>query len=346
MAEPPQAANPDVMTTYTARTPVDLLAVVPHVIGFHPEESVVLLTFGDSADEDASPPFHARVDLPSVESEQRRVVQLLRDVVQRHQVLTVAVVVYTEDRISAVRFGDLIVGALDHDGVEVIEALQVDASRFYPLADPSCPGYDYDLTSHPLLACAALEGRVVHPSREALRESLVGNDDADLRAVADAATAFLDTIVELGAGGTPLSSVLAEHAVWLRQWLAEQLEDPGPIRADIAARVLVLTSFEALREVAWAPMSRATSRQHLDLWRGLVRRAPLDLRPGAGGLLAFAAWLAGDGALAWCAVDRCLEVDRDDPLARYVAALVEAATPPSVWKATPAESLRIFTAFG
>ena len=46
-------------TTLTARGPEDLLAAVPVVLGFHPQESLVMLTFG------ALRSFHARLDLPS-----------------------------------------------------------------------------------------------------------------------------------------------------------------------------------------------------------------------------------------------------------------------------------------
>ena len=45
-------------TTLTARGPADLLAAVPVVLGFHPHDSLVMLTFG------AERTFHARVDLP------------------------------------------------------------------------------------------------------------------------------------------------------------------------------------------------------------------------------------------------------------------------------------------
>ena len=45
-------------TTLTARGPEDLLAAVPVVLGFHPQDSLVMLTFG------AVRSFHARVDLP------------------------------------------------------------------------------------------------------------------------------------------------------------------------------------------------------------------------------------------------------------------------------------------
>src|SRR5439155_9889737 len=66
--------------TFTARGPVDLIAVVPYVLGFHPEDSVVLLTFGSGE------AFHARVDLPADEDEQLAVVDMLASVVDRHRV--------------------------------------------------------------------------------------------------------------------------------------------------------------------------------------------------------------------------------------------------------------------
>jgi hypothetical protein len=48
-------------------------------------------------------------------------------------------------------------------------------------------------------------------------------------------------------------------------------------------------------------------------------------------LLALAAWQAGNGALAWCALDRCFDVDEDYPLAGLVARLLTEAMPPEAW---------------
>ena len=65
-------------TTLTARSPEDLLALVPIVLGFVPRESVVMLTFG------AQRTFHARVDLPVREAEVAEVVQALLEPARRH----------------------------------------------------------------------------------------------------------------------------------------------------------------------------------------------------------------------------------------------------------------------
>jgi hypothetical protein len=62
-----------------------------------------------------------------------------------------------------------------------------------------------------------------------------------------------------------------------------------------------------------------------------VRVAPPDLVAPAASVLAFLAWLAGDGALAWCALDRAGEGERPCSLADRVAQALERALPPSVW---------------
>jgi len=45
------------------------------------------------------------------------------------------------------------------------------------------------------------------------------------------------------------------------------------------------------------------------------------------------AWLAGQGALAWCAVDRSREADPDYGLAGVLAEALTSAVPPSSWDA-------------
>jgi hypothetical protein len=333
------------MTSFTVRTSVDLLALVPYVIGFHPEDSVVLLTFsGDHADARRKPAetFHARIDLPVTEHEQRKVARLLNDVVMRHRAGLVGLLLYSDDIEAAQSFARLLIGRLVHDGVDIIDVLRVEQDRFFPIDDPEDPGTPYDLRGHPFTAEQVLDGRVVHESRIALADSLTGADPEDALRVAAAASNLVDHLIDVGHAGAVLAPELAGQARWLRDRIRTRLEDGRRLDADDAGRLLVLMSFEALREVPWSEMTRATAASHVELWRDLVRRAPPDLRSGAAGLLAFAAWLAGDGALAWCALDRCFEGDPDDQLGHHVAALVESAAPPSVWAPVAPSSLRIF----
>ncbi|MFM9735908.1 DUF4192 family protein, partial [Streptomyces niveiscabiei] len=76
--------------------------------------------------------------------------------------------------------------------------------------------------------------------------------------------------------------------------------------------------------------------------RDVVRRSPLEALAPAAALLAFAAWLTGDGALAWCAVDRCQESDPDYGLAGLVSQALAGAVPPSAWSPFPTEMLTLF----
>jgi hypothetical protein len=63
----------------------------------------------------------------------------------------------------------------------------------------------------------------------------------------------------------------------------------------------------------------------------LLRSAPDAQVPDVAAVTAFCAWQAGQGALAWCALDRCLEVDPDHRLAQCLAECLVRAVPPTAW---------------
>ena len=96
-----------------------------------------------------------------------------------------------------------------------------------------------------------------------------------------------------------------------------------------------------VRDVAWSLMSREDARRHVEVWRDVVRRCPTELLAAPASLLAFAAWLAGDGALAWCALDRSALADPDYRMAGLVAHTLEHALPPSTWTPLPESALTV-----
>ena len=125
--------------------------------------------------------------------------------------------------------------------------------------------------------------------------------------------------------------------MWLARTVSTHLDGRAPAVDDLA-RLLLLVAVDHLRDVAWAEMSRADARRHVELWRGVVRRCPAALLPAPASLLAFAAWLDGNGALAWCALDRVAAVDPSYPMAGFVGTLLEQAVPPHSWGDEPAAS--------
>lgn len=342
----PAPASPSRPSTFVARTPPDLVAVVPAVLGFHPRDSVVLLTFG--------PPggaFHARVDLPPGPEDRETVASVLADAVEANGVRRAAVLVYSDDAAAALGQAEVLVRRLLELDVEVIEVLRVHDGRWWPVPHGDEPGTPCDLDSHPLTAQRVFEGHVVHRDREELAASLVGSptgkDGEDAVAVALAATRFADHTAAAhsgleGQGGGHDHGFLRAEARWLQQCVRARLEDRRPLSARDAGRLLVLVSLVQTRDVAWAEINRANAAAHVDLWRDLVRRSPQELVPGAGSLLAFAAWQQGHGALAWCALDRVFDVDPDYSMGHCVAEALLRAVPPGVWRQIEQGELPVF----
>jgi hypothetical protein len=307
---------------YVARGPTDLVAIVPVVLGFHPCDSVVLLTFGGPGEA-----FHARVDLPVDVAEQEEVTDVLLGAVAANRVERVAVLLYTDDVEVAHSQATLLLGRLLQRRIEVIDVLRVDDGHWHSVPEDGSAGTAYDLDRHPFTAQGVFEGNVVHRDRAELADTLVGTDEEDQVEVALAATRFAELVATSREPG-----LLRTEARWLQRSIRSLLADAALITPADAGRLLVLASVVETRDVAWAEITRASSGSHVELWRALVRRAPQHLLPGACSLLAFAAWQHGDGALAWCAIDRCLEVDPDYSMAHCVAQLLTGAVPPSVWE--------------
>ncbi len=317
---------------HTARTPTDLVAMAPVVLGFHPRDSVVLLTFGAPG-----AAFHARVDLALEVSGQEEVADVLVGAVTANRVQKAAVLVYSDDVEAARAQGDLLLARLIEADVTVVDVLRVDDGHWFPLFEDGSPGTAYDLQTHRFTAQGVLDGQVIHRDRAELADSLVGGDEDDAVAVALAATRFADLV-----GGVVEPGLLVTEARWLQRFLRRAAADRTPPGSGEAGRALVLASLVPTRDVAWSEIDRNCAGEHVELWRGLVRRAPRHLLPGPCALLAFAAWQHGDGALAWCALDRCLEVDPDYSMAHALARMLTSAVPPDVWEPIPEEDLPVF----
>jgi hypothetical protein len=310
----------------TLRNEDDLLALVPYTLGFVPEDSLVLVTLGRD-----TTPFHARIDLPHVPADLPDVVAPLVVAARRNAAASAMVVVYTDDECLAEAAADLLVDALGANGVECLVALRADGRRWYPLGldhlDPrSLAGVPYDPRDHELTSQAVLDGRVTFRNRSELADSLAVTDPDEVEEVVVAHGA-LDPL-----GDDVPRTVLAAEAAWLIETVSRQLHGDAVVSVPEVARVLRAVASKEVRDVAWCSITREEAAAHVRVWRELVRRSPEELVAPAAGLLAFAAWLSGDGALAWCAVDRSLRSDPDHTLARLVAQALEGAVPPSAWR--------------
>jgi Domain of unknown function (DUF4192) len=308
-----------VTQTLTLRSPEDLLAAAPVVLGFVPTDSAVMFTF------DGPSCFHARVDLPQDCDAVDACVDTLLAPCVRHDVGRVLFLLYTDDPRPAARVARRLVRAFRDAGIEVIDVLRADGRRWFPLlrSRRSVPpsGMPYDVSAHPFATESVFRGRVTHRSRADL-EATVASDPV---AVAGVAAAVRD-LTGPRAGASWLVGSVTGHV------RAGSVPDDGE-----AARVLACLVDTQVRDAALGLLRRDTAEVHARFWGDLVRRAPEDLVAPAAAVLGFAAWVGGNGALAWCAVDRCLAVDSTYRMAHYLAQVLTHAVPPSVWEEVSAE---------
>jgi hypothetical protein len=141
---------------HVLRTPVDFLAAAPALLGFWPEESVVMMTFG------AERPFHARVDLPPLDVQDDclldELAEMLAEPAARHGACAVALLYYGADRIAVASVHARLEPALLREGVAVLLALAVDGGSFVDITelddpadldDPDLLRRPYDVEDHP-----------------------------------------------------------------------------------------------------------------------------------------------------------------------------------------------------
>jgi hypothetical protein len=302
--------------TMHARSPEDVLAAVPLVLGFVPDDSVVMLTYG------APEPFHARVDLPRTGRDRRSAADTLLEPVLRHGVQSAFFVLYTTDPRQARSCGRVLVRTFTRHGVDVVDLLRSNGRCWFPvpLDGPviTDDGTPYDVTSHHFTAEAVASGRVIRASRAELAATVA----VDPRAV---------HAVSAASRGLCVRDPAAEGD-WTRRMVARLADCGEPPDPATTARLLAAVSDPAARDEILAGVDRQQAERQVPVWSALVRAAPAGLVGPAASVLAFLAWLSGDGALAWCALDRASEDQPPCSLAEVVAKALERALPPSVWE--------------
>lgn len=297
--------------TLVAATPDDIAAFVPLALGFVPARSVVMISVGTSG-------LHARVDLPHDPDDVDDVVEALLRPARRHRLQAVLFVVYDDDTTVADEAAWALHEAFEAAGISVRETLRIHDDQWYAVL-PGAPlaayrGVRFERRDHRFTAQGVFDGRVTHASREALADTLT----PDPAAVA-ATRELLATAHPVPVGG-------------LRDLVGRHLASGSRFTDAELAAVAVTVVSGPRRDEVWAWLDRASGARAASLWSDALRRLPDSHVAAPAAVLAFAAWLSGDGALAWCAVDRCRAAEPDHSLAGLVAGLLESATSPAAWE--------------
>ncbi len=308
--------------TITAGNPDDLLASVPVLLGFTPAESVVMLTVGSTGS------FHARIDLPRSPTEQGKVIEVLLGPVLAHGVRRVAFVVYAASGTGVRDLVEALVSAFGEHDISVLDALHANGTEWFPALPGvglDAQGVPYDDRMNPISLQAVVDGHLMFSTREELAASLRG-EESSVAAVSSHLVA-----------ARPLSQhqIPAEGA-WALAAVRRHLSDQTLPDDSDTARLLRALHDLSIRDAVWCLMSPDNARGLVPFWTGVVRTSPVSVLAAPATLLAFAAWLSGRGALAWCALDRSNECDPDYSLAALLARMLDRAVPPSAW-VSPAE---------
>jgi Domain of unknown function (DUF4192) len=315
-----------------------ILAVIPHLLGFHPSDSLVVLGI-------AGP--HARIrlafryDLPDPpESDLAQdIAEHAGTVLGRQHLTTVIAVGYGSHQIVT-PVVDVVIPALRAAGVTVQEVLRVADGRYwsYQCGDPTCcppEGVAVDLAAHPATAVLAAAGMKVRANRADLARTIAPLPDVaeSMNQAASRARLRAAGLIEQAVDGQGIGGIfqLVADAGRRSVRLAVTRYRRGSGLTDhdeIAWLGLALTDMR-VRDDAWARMDPRFNDAHQRLWTDLLRHMPGEFVPGPAALLAFTAWQGGDGALASMAIERALEADPEYSMALLVADALQAGLPPA-----------------
>ncbi|MFC7547099.1 DUF4192 domain-containing protein [Plantactinospora sp. GCM10030261] len=346
----------------TVRSPADLLAAVPYLLGFHPTDSLVVVAMHRDRIS-----FAARIDLPESDPPRvRAATDGLAVVVARQRVDAVTLVGYGPPaRVTAAV--DAAAGAISKRGLPVIDQLRVTAGRWwsYLCTEPDCcpiDGHRLDPSTSPVSAAAVFAGQVALPDRAALERQVApaaGSERAMLREATERAANRLATLRAGGPAAESAGPVGGGRAGGPGCLADDRRAEPGPVERKVldagcaAIREAVhrhrsggrLTDDEVtwlgllvnhlpVGDEAWT-LIEAGDDDQIDLWTDVVRRVDPALVPAPASLLALAAWLDGHGALAAVALDRALEADPGYPLALLLDDALSRGMPPAALRDWP-----------
>jgi hypothetical protein len=309
--------------TLHVRCTEDLIAAAPLVLGFHPTDSVVMLTAeGDHV-------FHARTGLPSRADPADAVPAVAEKMLGpaiRNGIRRAVLLFFSDDERIVRRVWAALHRGCEQSRIRVVDAVRVDETRYYPLLGDKRLreiGIGYDVSCHPFAAQAVLQGIVVEKDRDAVAAS-VAPDPAAQRSVEE-------VLARRGLAGMRPPSTGADRrhwGEWLQRVVGAHTADDTIATDDELARIGWCMQDVRVRDAAWALIHRPEAERHRAFWADALRRMPEDFVPAPATLLGWAAWQAGHGALAWIAVDRCREVDPLYGMATILASCLDQGLPP------------------
>ena len=315
------------MTTLTS--PHDLLAAIPFLIGYHPQDSLVLVALKDEAVGMAM-----RVDMPvgvSAEGYDLLASHFLRDGADG-----AFIVAYVGA--GAVDPENVLINtsaALVRAGIDIKESLIVRNNRFRSMI---CS----DLT------CCPPEGSVIPDlgsSRIAAEHVIAGhpmpfeNVDGLVQSIAAVPSSFESVWADevqafwVSSDSEEIQELQRDGATAIIDLVGEYREGRGAEDRELAARVIGRLSDIQVRDFALGSHTDESADYYWAMWRDLLRIAPRGFVAPIACLFAAMAYERGEGALAHKGLDRGLGDDDQYSLAHLLRRVFTAGWPPQSFSA-------------
>ena len=343
------------------------LAAVPHLLGFHPSQSMVVVGL-DARRGRVVLAFRYDLPDPPDPARSQEITEHAIGVLKKRRIKTAIAAGYGAGTLVTPVAESLRTGLRDA-GIALRDLLRVQDSRYfsYLCTNPGCcpaDGVPFDVSAHPAVAALTAAGMPALPGRGSLAASLApltGPAAESMRQATERALLRTEELIasRWGPGSAPArapGSAPSPGPGSAPSPGPESAPSPAPgslwpvveagreaVRSairiyrrggqitdhDQLAWLSVTIADLRVRDDAWARMDPRHRAEHRRLWTDVVRHACEPYVPAPASLLAFTAWQSGDGALANVAIERALVADPEYSMAHLLEQALDAGLPPS-----------------
>ena len=319
------------MTTLTS--PHDLLAAIPFLIGYHPQNSLVMVSLKEDAVGMAM-----RVDLPGEIASEGY--DLLASHFVREGAEAAFIVAYAEQ--SSADPESILINtsaALVRAGIDIKESLIVRNNRFRSMLcndSTCCPPDGNEVPELDSTRIAAEHVIAGHPMPF---ESVDGLVQSIAAVPSSCEIGWQDEVQEfwVSSDSEEINDLQRDGATAIIDLVGEYRELRGAEDRELVARVIGRMSDIQVRDFALGSHSDETADFYWTMWRELLRIAPRGFVAPVACLFAAMAYERGEGALAHKALDRALHDDDQYSLALLLRRVFTAGWPPHSFSAMRAQ---------
>lgn len=289
------------------------LGLIPHLLGFHPHESLVIIVIHQGR-----VAVTARVDLEPL-CEPLAVQDLLARLWGRFPGADAWFVAYSADADAAWQ----VLGECQAfmPSAARCRVIYVNGASWWADSPDSEPEV-HDPTATRLAAEATLIGLPARPSRGHLSALVSGPRDEELAALIEVFEREQERLAAVPDEGWP--------AV-MKRALRDTEKDPGSLTDEQCATLAILAQHPDARDQALRALTTETAPREVARWAQVVRKCLLSLQAIPLGLLGMAAWVSGDGALQVVCLEKAQQLDPECALVSILDTINAEMLPPGMW---------------